>query len=319
MLSNLSKNKAIFLMGPTAAGKTDLAMQFSEAMRAKQIAVDIISVDSAMVYRGMDIGTGKPNAQDLAQFPHQLIDICDPSTAYSAAQFCNDATAAMQRSWQQQRIPLLVGGTMLYFKALQFGLAELPSADADLRAEISQQAQDLGWAAMHAKLAVLDAEAAQRLKPQDTQRIQRALEINILTGKTLRANFNLQPKHDLDCQLHTFAITPLIREDLHKKIALRFDRMLDAGFVSEVQHLFTRGDLHADLPAIRAVGYRQIWSYLQQDIDFGSMREQAIAATRQLAKRQYTWLRSWSKAITIESSDTAALDTMISTVLHSDY
>lgn len=312
MLTNSAKKQAIFLMGPTAVGKTALAMQL-----AARLPVDLISVDSAMVYRGMDIGTGKPTPYELAQFPHQLIDICDPSEPYSAAQFCSDASKAMQHSWNQNRVPLLVGGTMLYFKALQFGLAELPSADAALRTEITQQATNLGWAAMHAKLAILDPETAQRLKPQDTQRIQRALEINLITGKTLRENYNSQPQIKLDCNLETFAIMPKSRQELHKKIAQRFDVMLDAGLVAEVERLFARGDLNADLPAIRAVGYRQVWSYLEQKTNFSTMREQAIAATRQLAKRQYTWLRSWPKIITIESSGSAALDTIIKSVLHS--
>ncbi len=306
------QKQAIFLMGPTAVGKTALAMQLSQ-----QLPIDIISVDSAMVYRGMDIGTGKPSALELQKFPHKLVDICDPSYAYSAAQFCNDARQAMQDSWDQKRIPLLVGGTMLYFKALQFGLAELPIADPGLRAELQQQAAQLGAQAMHAKLTSLDPESAQRLNANDTQRVQRALEINILTGKTLNTHFKLQTSVDLDYELFSYAVMPSSREELHKKIAIRFDQMLDAGFIVEVEKLYSRGDLSPGLPAMRAVGYRQAWDYLEQQIDFNSMREQAIAATRQLAKRQHTWLRSWPKIINIENSNNAALDTLIKSVLHS--
>lgn len=306
------KKIAIFLMGPTAVGKTALAMQLTE-----HLPVDIISVDSAMVYRGMDIGTGKPSAAELQLYPHKLIDICDPSFAYSAAQFCIDARQAMADSWEQQRIPLLVGGTMLYFKALQFGLAELPTADANLRSELQLQAEQLGRQAMHDKLSLLDPETARRLNVNDTQRVQRALEINILTGKTLNAHFSVQATASLDYQLHTFAVMPISREQLHKNIEIRFDKMLDMGLISEVAALYKRSDLSVDAPAIRAVGYRQVWSYLEQQIDMVTMREQALIATRQLAKRQCTWLRSWPKITNIENSNNVALDTMIRSVLHS--
>lgn len=299
-------------MGPTAVGKTALAMQLSQ-----YLPVDIISVDSAMVYRGMDIGTGKPTAAELRQFPHELIDICDPSQPYSAAQFCIDATKAMQNSWQKQRIPLLVGGTMLYFKALQFGLAELPNANPILREKLLSELQDKGLLALHKRLNTLDPDAAQRLNTNDTQRILRALEINILTGKTLAQNYQTQTKPSIDYQLHSFAIAPHTRLELHNQIATRFDKMLQNGFIEEVQKLHDRNDLHADLPSMRSVGYRQVWSYLEQEVDFIKMRESAIAATRQLAKRQLTWLRSWPKVITIENSGSAALDTLIKSVLHS--
>lgn len=302
------QKQAIFLMGPTAAGKTALAMQI-----AQQLPVDIISVDSAMVYRGMDIGTGKPSKDELQRFPHQLIDICDPSYAYSAAQFCNDATTAMHTSWQNQRIPLLVGGTMLYFKALQFGLSELPSANAALRAELATEAANIGWPAMHAKLAKIDPVAASILNPNDSQRVQRALEVNILTGKTLHANYQQQNHNKLDCKLDVFAFMPKDRAWLHAQIAQRFDQMLDAGLINEVEVLFNRGDLTEDLPSVRAVGYKQIWSYLKGEIDFANMREQAIAATRQLAKRQYTWLRRW-QSINILDQDLVKAE---KTILHS--
>lgn len=288
---------AIFLMGPTAVGKTAVAMQL-----AQKFPVDLISVDSALVYKGMSIGTGKPSAEELARFPHKLIDICDPSQPYSAAQFCLDATQAMQQSWQQQRIPLLVGGTMLYFKALQFGLSALPTANEELRAGLLAQAQAVGWPAMHAKLVALDSAAAERFNPNDAQRIQRALEINILTGKTLQENFQKNLNVANDYKIHAFAIMPEDRLQLHAKIAQRFDQMLAAGLEQEVQQLFVRKDLHADLPAIRAVGYRQMWAYLQGKIDHATMREQAIAATRQLAKRQYTWLRHWPTELSTSGS-----------------
>ena len=304
--------EAIFIMGPTAVGKTALAMQLSQ-----YLPVDIISVDSAMVYRGMDIGTGKPTAAELCQFPHQLIDICDPSQPYSAAQFCIDATKAMQDSWQKQRIPLLVGGTMLYFKALQFGLAELPNANPILREKLLAELHDKGLLALHRRLHMLDPGAAQRLNINDTQRILRALEINILTGKTLAQNYQAQTKPSLDYKLHSFAIVPHTRTELHNQIAIRFEKMLHDGFIEEVEKLHNRSDLHANLPSMRSVGYRQVWSYLEQEIDFIKMRDNAIAATRQLAKRQLTWLRSWPKVITIENSGSAALDTLIKSVLHS--
>ncbi len=313
MLLYRMQNSAIFLMGPTAAGKSALAMQL-----AQRVPVDIISVDSAMVYRGMDIGTGKPSPQELQRFPHQLVDICDPSFAYSAAQFCLDAKAAMQQSWQQQRVPLLVGGTMLYFKALQFGLADLPAANPQLRAQLSAQAQTLGWQAMHAKLSQLDPVTAQRISQNDPQRIQRALEINLLTGKTLQANYTLASAVIADkYTIHSFAIMPSDRSALHTAIAQRFDAMLDAGLIAEVTKLYQRGDLDPQLPSMRAVGYRQVWNYLDQQIDYATMREQAIAATRQLAKRQFTWLRSWPQIISIDSVNSAALDVLIQTVLHS--
>lgn len=293
------QKQAIFIMGPTAAGKTDLAMQLS-----LELPVDLISVDSAMVYRGMDIGTGKPTDLELARFPHQLINICDPNYSYSAAQFCSDATLAMQQSWAKQRIPLLVGGTMLYFKALQFGLSVLPSADVNLRAQLELEAQTLGWPAMHSKLAILDSDAALKLNPNDSQRIVRALEVNILTGKSLQENYKVKIKHDAQYKLRSFALMPADREHLHNKIAQRFDRMLASGLVAEVEKLYARDDLTLDLPAMRAVGYRQVLAYLDQRIDYNTMRDSAIAATRQLAKRQYTWLRSWPEIEVLEEGIT---------------
>lgn len=311
LYSNMQQ--AIFLMGPTAVGKTAVAMQLAELL-----PVDLISVDSAMVYRGMDIGTNKPTKQELTRYPHKLIDICDPRQPYSAAQFCTDATLAMQESWAQQRIPLLVGGTMLYFKALQFGLSALPSADAVLRAQLSLEAQNCGWLAMHAKLAQLDPHAAQRLNVNDTQRVQRALEINILTKKTLQENYQQQSHHQLSCKLHAFAIMPSARDELNKIIAARFEQMLAAGLIAEVAALYARGDLSIDLPTIRSVGYRQVWYYLEQQLDYVTMCEQAITATRQLAKRQCTWLRNWPVEIKFAATAPEALDRIINTMLHSE-
>jgi tRNA dimethylallyltransferase len=305
-------NKAIFLMGPTATGKTALALQLAQIL-----PVDIISVDSAMVYRGLDIGTGKPTAEQLAHTPHQLIDICDPNEIYSVAQFCADATHAMNRSWQQQRIPLLVGGTMLYFKALQYGIAPLPSADAALRTELTQQAEQVGWPQLHTRLAQLDPVTAQRLGANDAQRIQRALEINLLTGKTLQELFQNNPEPQLNYKLHSFAITPQDRTKLHQKIAIRFMQMLESGFIAEVEKLYKRGDLNPQLPAIRSVGYRQIWNYLADKTDYTLMCDQAIAATRQLAKRQFTWLRSWENITHLDNSSEMVLDTIVNSVLDS--
>lgn len=306
------QNQAIFLMGPTASGKTALAIQLAQIL-----PVDIISVDSAMVYRGLDIGSGKPTATELSQAPHQLIDICDPSEVYSVAQFCLDATQAMQNSWQQQRIPLLVGGTMLYFKGLQFGLAQLPSADPKLRAELVQEATEFGWQYLHQRLAELDPESAQRLEVNDTQRVQRALEVNLLTGKTLAELYQQQTKVELNYKLHNFALFPQDRTALHAKIATRFMQMIDAGLIPEVTALHQRSDLNPELPAIRSVGYRQVWDYLEGNVNFDLMCEQAIAATRQLAKRQYTWLRSWPDIQYLDNSNEMVLDTIVNSVLDS--
>jgi tRNA dimethylallyltransferase len=306
------QKQAIFLMGATAVGKTALALHL-----AQRIPVDIISVDSAMVYCGMDIGTGKPSIEEQKIAPHQLIDICDPSHAYSVAQFCDDANLAMQKSWQQNKIPLLVGGTMMYFKALQFGLAKLPAADLQLRETLSAQARELGWPEMHAKLNAVDPLTAQRLSVNDSQRIQRALEINILTGKPLSVSFEQQTKLELDYKLHSFALHPISRETLHAQIEQRFMHMLEVGLIPEVEILFKRDDLTIELPSIRSVGYRQVWSYLSAELNYAEMCEQAIAATRQLAKRQLTWLRSWPEIININNSGAMPLDTIIKSVLNS--
>ncbi|OOF19647.1 tRNA (adenosine(37)-N6)-dimethylallyltransferase MiaA [Salinivibrio sp. IB574] len=287
--------KAIFLMGPTASGKTDLAI----ALR-KTLPVEIISVDSALIYRGMDIGTAKPTADELAQAPHRLIDIRDPSQAYSAADFRDDALTAMAEIVAQGKIPLLVGGTMLYFKALLEGLSPLPSADPEVRDAIEQEAQQHGWEALHQQLCHIDPVAGARIHPNDPQRIMRALEVFRVSGHTLTAL--TEKKGDpLPYQVHQFAITPQDRGELHRRIELRFAKMVEAGFEQEVRALYERGDLHPDLPSIRCVGYRQMWDYLAGRCTHEEAVYRGICATRQLAKRQITWLRGWENVTWLDS------------------
>ena len=278
---------AIFLMGPTASGKTTLACELSE-----RFPLDLISVDSALVYRGMDIGTAKPDAATLARHPHALVDIRDPAQPYSAADFRADAVSAMQQISARGRVPLLVGGTGLYFRALQQGLSDLPEADSETRTRLSGEAERLGWPAMHARLARLDPAAARRIGRNDAQRVQRALEVIQLTGRPLSELQHGSGRDPFPWRVLKLALLPADRRLLHERIAQRFDAMLAAGFLDEVRALRTRGDLHAELPAIRAVGYRQAWEYLGGDSTTAEFRDRAIFATRQLAKRQITWLRS---------------------------
>ena len=278
---------AVFLMGPTASGKTALACALSE-----RFPLALISVDSALVYRGMDIGTAKPDAATLARYPHALIDIRDPAQPYSAADFATDAVDAMRRATAQGRIPLLVGGTGLYFRALQRGLSGLPDADPELRAQLAEEAQSIGWTAMHQRLAVLDPTAAERIKPGDAQRIQRALEVIALTGRPLSEQQRGGRDGAFPWRVLKLALLPDDRAPLHQRIADRFELMLREGLLTEVAALRQRGDLHRDLPAIRAVGYRQSWEHLDGDYDLATLRDRGIFATRQLAKRQITWLRS---------------------------
>ncbi|EIF42951.1 tRNA delta(2)-isopentenylpyrophosphate transferase [gamma proteobacterium BDW918] len=280
--------KAIFLMGPTAAGKTDLALALSD-----RLPCDLISVDSALVYRGLDIGSAKPDAATLARYPHQLIDICDPSEAYSAANFRRDALAAMAKSAAAGRIPLLVGGTMLYYKALLEGLADMPSANQQVRAEINAIAEAQGWPAVHALLAQVDSASAARIHPNHSQRLSRALEVYRISGVTMSAWQAQQAEQVLPYRVFQFAIAPPERSVLHQRIEQRLQQMFAQGFVGEVAGLMARGDLHADLPAIRAVGYRQVWEHLRGDFSLDEAFERALIATRQLAKRQLTWLRGW--------------------------
>ncbi len=278
---------AICLMGPTATGKTALAMALADSL-----AVELISVDSAMVYRGLDIGSAKPDAVMLRQYPHRLIDILDPAEAYSAGRFCDDALAEMAAITATGRIPLLVGGTMLYFNSLQQGLAQLPEADAVVRARLDAEVAQLGLAALHARLASIDPESARRIHPNDPQRLQRAMEVYEITGKTLSELRSAQTPQALPYRLIKIALMPPDRVALRQIITTRFDTMLAQGLLDEVRELRQRGDLHIELPAMRAVGYRQAWNYLAGDYDYASMREKAITATVQLAKRQMTWLRS---------------------------
>ncbi|MFP5429603.1 MAG: tRNA (adenosine(37)-N6)-dimethylallyltransferase MiaA [Gammaproteobacteria bacterium] len=278
---------AILLMGPTASGKTALAIDLVE-----RGPFEIISVDSGMVYRDMDIGTAKPDAATLAHAPHRLIDIRDPADAYSAAEFRRDALREMAAVTAAGKIPLLTGGTMLYFKVLLEGLAAMPEADPDVRARLDAEAAAKGWPALHARLAEVDPVAAARLKPNDSQRLQRALEVWELTGKPLSQwHAEQAPPEPPPFRLIQLAVSPPDRGILHQRIERRFDLMLEQGLVDEVARLRARPDLHADLPAMRAVGYAQVWSYLDGDIDAAEMRLRGIYATRQLAKRQFTWLK----------------------------
>jgi len=289
-----SHPSAIFLMGPTASGKTALAVGLVE-----RFPLEIVSVDSALVYRDMDIGTAKPDAATLAHAPHHLLDIRDPTEAYSAAAFCDDARRLMADIAARGRVPLLVGGTMLYFRALLQGLDDLPRADAALRKELEAEAAARGWPALHAELAAVDPATAARLAPNDSQRIGRALEIFRLTGTPMSALLD-RVQSELPYRVLQLALIPSDRAVLHQRIAARFDAMLAAGLVDEVDTLRRRYALNADLPSMRAVGYRQAWAYLDGDIDLKGLREQGIAATRQLAKRQLTWLRSWPDVVELD-------------------
>jgi len=299
---------AIFLMGPTASGKTDVAVYLAE-----RIPCEIISVDSTLVYRGLDIGTAKPAADILHEAPHRLIDIRDPSEPYSVAEFRVDALREMALISAQGKIPLLVGGTMLYFKALRDGLARMPETNPVIRARITKEALVLGWPAMHQKLAVIDPLSAARLHPHQSQRIGRALEVHAMTGETLSALQARQSASPFPYRLLQLALIPGNREQLYSRINLRFDQMMAQGFLQEVETLYKQKNLHAELPAIRAVGYRQVWDYLCQrdplnksiatvvgeSLTREQMVERAKIASRQLAKRQLTWLRSWPELKTI--------------------
>ncbi len=284
-------------MGPTASGKTALAINLR-----KTLPVELISVDSALIYQGMDIGTAKPTSEELAQAPHRLLDMLDPAQAYSAADFRRDALKEMAEITASGRIPLLVGGTMLYFKALLEGLSPLPSANADIRARIEQQAAEQGWDALHRELQEIDPVAARRIHPNDPQRLSRALEVFFISGKTL-TELTQTSGDALPYQVYQFAIAPASRELLHQRIEQRFHQMLASGFEAEVRALFARGDLHTDMPSIRCVGYRQMWSYLAGEIPYDDMVYRGICATRQLAKRQMTWLRGWEGVHWLDSEN----------------
>ena len=290
---------AIFLMGPTAAGKTDLALDL-----ARHLPCELISVDSALVYRGMDIGTAKPDRETLEAFPHRLIDIRDPLESYSAADFRADALQAMAEITARGRIPMLVGGTMLYFKALEDGLADMPAADPAVREELEALAASAGLQLLHEQLAAIDPESARRIHPNDPQRIIRALEVYRVSGMSMTRHRELQKNGQagtLPYNVARLAIAPLQRQSLHERIALRFRQMLEQGFLAEVDGLYRRGDLHTGLPSMRSVGYRQAWDYLEGRLTLDEFEQRGIIATRQLAKRQFTWLRSWNQLDWLDS------------------
>lgn len=295
----------VCLMGPTASGKSAVAMALAE-----KFSFEIVSVDSALVYRGMNIGTAKPGAVDLARVRHHLIDLIDPAERYSAARFCTDARAAIAEIHSRCKLPLLTGGTMLYFKALRDGLDDMPSGDAEVRKAIEAEAAENGWPAMHARLAAIDSATAARLAPNDAQRIERALEVWRVSGQRLSAlqKGGAQNSNDREFRFVNIALEPSDRTALHARIEARFDAMLAAGLVDEVRALHARGDLDIDLPAMRCVGYRQVWEYLEGRVDHPTMRAQAIAATRQLAKRQLTWLRALPVRKVVDSLAEDGLD-----------
>lgn len=299
MTSQQKLPPVICLMGPTASGKTALAMELCD-----KLPCDIISVDSALVYRGMDIGTAKPDSEELEQYPHRLIDLIDPKDSYSASQFCKDALAEIASIRAKNRIPLLVGGTMMYFKSLIEGISPLPEADKAIRAAIEAEAKARGWEHMHDLLESCDPESAKRIHKNDPQRLTRALEVFRITGNTLSQLTEIKGDR-VSGDVLQFAITPEDRSTLHQRIEQRFQIMIDGGFEREVAELKKRTDLHENLPSIRCVGYRQMWQYLEGEIDHKEMIFRGVCATRQLAKRQLTWLRSWPEIrwLTMENKD----------------
>jgi len=293
---------AVFLMGPTASGKTSVAVEL-----VQRLPLEIISVDSALVYRGMDIGTAKPDAATLALAPHRLIDIRDPGEAYSAAQFRVDALREMELICASGNTPLLVGGTMLYFRALEQGLSDLPAADPEVRAQLEARAAEIGWTAMHQRLAEVDAQSAARIHPNDPQRIQRALEVYELTGVALSELCRRGSETPPNYRFIKIVLAPPERATLHRRIEARFRAMLEQGFVDEVQRLQRRGDLDSQLPALRAVGYRQAWMYLRGELSADEWVERALVATRQYARRQLTWLRAEADAHWVDPLGTDAV------------
>ncbi|CAN5880321.1 MAG: tRNA dimethylallyltransferase [Chromatiales bacterium USCg_Taylor] len=302
----MSVPAAIFLMGPTGVGKTALAVDLAATLPCR-----LISVDSGMIYRGMDIGTAKPSPEVLARAPHRLIDIRDPGETYSAAEFRDDALREVDTILKAGRVPLLVGGTGLYFRALDEGISTLPSADTEVRARIAAQASKQGWGALHEQLAEFDPRAAARIHPHDAQRIQRALEVCEVSGKTLTELLRKNTRNPLPYRALKLVVAPGDRMDFHRRLRIRFQHMLDRGLVDEVEGLFSRGDLTAALPSIRSVGYRQIWQYLEGQFDYETMIERAVTATRQLAKRQITWLRAEKSARWFASDDPRLGDNVV--------
>ena len=306
--SQAKQPPVICLMGPTASGKTALAMALCDALPC-----DIISVDSALIYRDMDIGTAKPTKKELSKYPHRLINMRDAAQSYSAADFCHDALIEIKNIRANNRIPLLVGGTMMYFKSLIEGISPLPTADSEVRAQIEAEALEQGWEALHEQLAVIDPISAQRIHPNDPQRLTRALEVFRLTGNTLTQLTKIKGAK-LDGDVLQFAITTKERSTLHERIESRFKQMLAQGFEQEVVKLKERGDLHENLPSIRCVGYRQMWQYLEGECDHDEMVFKGICATRQLAKRQLTWLRNWPDVRWLTTDDESNLSQVLAAV-----
>lgn len=292
-------------MGPTAAGKTDAAILLHQ-----QYGGDIISVDSALVYKGMDIGTAKPDAETLRQAPHALVDVCQPWEPYSASNFCADAQALMEQSHDAGRMPILAGGTMLYYNALQHGLSNLPEADPNIRTEIEAIAKDHGWAHVHGLLAAVDPESAERINPNDPQRINRAYEVYLASGKTMTHWYAQDQGQALDMDVLKIIISPDDRSVLHERIALRFEMMIEQGFLDEMKRLMAEPKNHPELPSMRSVGYRQAWEHLAGKTTFDDFKFKAIAATRQLAKRQLTWLRKEQGAIWLDPTQDTYLDSL---------
>lgn len=299
-------------MGPTASGKTGMAVEL-----VQRFAFDIINVDSAQVYRGMDIGTGKPDRATLSEAPHRLLDIKDPSEPYSASDFRVDALHEIAHIFSVGKTPLLVGGTMLYFKVLRDGLAAMPQADAGVRVEIESLAKEKGWEEVHQWLERVDPKSAARIHPNDPQRVQRALEIYLISGKSMSQFYmedqarRAQENESLPFNLHFFAIQPVDRELLRQQIEIRFRQMLAEGLLDEVSELYRRDDLNEMLPSIKSVGYRQVWQYLAGDLSYDAMVERSIIATRQLAKRQLTWLRSWENLRSLDDPSDKSIDSIL--------
>jgi len=302
----MSRLPVVCLMGPTASGKTDLALAIADAR-----PVEIVSVDSALVYRGMDIGTAKPDPATLAIYPHRLVDICEPEDAYSAGRFVRDALDAIREIHAAGRLPLLVGGTMLYFRALTRGMAELPDADDAIRDEIDARAAEAGWPALHAELARVDPAAAARIEPADGQRIQRALEVYRASGRPL-SELQRETAPAADLEFTRIGLLPGERRLLHERIAARLEDMLQNGFVDEVRGLMRRPALTADAPSMRAVGYRQLWQHLAGETDFDTAARRALYATRQLATRPITWLRGERELFVVDPLEAGALDAILS-------